>query len=149
MFLQAKTSFYHINTFKSNINKLIMAKTNLDDRVLEFLKADEDGISVDWKKLADFRDEQGHEGRYVFDSVSDNLIDFLIKEVILVNQDKKGSFAVTGYGISGRNIGPSYSISGTRNFNFARRSDAEAYREHVIRFYGRVVLPAQIMQVTS
>jgi hypothetical protein len=123
-----------------------MAKFCLDERVLEFITADREGISADWKKLADFKDEQGYEGKYFFDQVSDNLIDFLVKTGILVTQYKKDSFAVIGEGVNGGNVGPAYSVAGI-NFNFKSLEYVEAYKEHAGRFYGKAVLPAKIVQV--
>ena len=121
-----------------------MTKENLDS-ILEFTEVDRDGIYADWKKLADFKDEQGYEGRSVFDSVSDNLLDFLIKTGVLVTKYKINSFAVIGEGIMGANVGPAYSVAGI-NFNFTRLEDAEEYKKYAGRFYGKAVLPAKIVQ---
>lgn len=59
-----------------------MAKQAGLDEIMIFISEDKDGISVNWKKLADFKDKC--KDRKVFERLEFGLVDFLKQAGILV-----------------------------------------------------------------
>jgi len=123
-----------------------MAKqAELDERIMQFISIDKDGISVDWEKLADFKWEKGYLGDETFQNVNRNLAEFLFQAGILVDSRTKGSYVVTGMGVLGANIGPPYPGS---CYSFVRLEDVEDYlRGFKKGFIEGAALPAEIIKV--
>jgi len=122
-----------------------MAKSTLDKKVMQFVNADKDGVSVDWKKLADFKDECGYLGDETFQNINRELADFLFNLGFLVHSQTKGSYVVIGIGIIGGSICPPYPGS---HYSFRRKEDAEDYLKGASKgLVEYAAFPAEIIQV--
>lgn len=116
-----------------------MAKqAELDERVMQFISADKEGISVDWQELAKLRRKiyQENDGSRSWQPLFENLLDYLA-ETGTLTLSPENSWTITGGGID---LSPKKPAPYPQLY-FARRGDAESYSE---AFYKHLYTTATI-----
>ena len=116
-----------------------MAKqAELDERVIKFISADKDGISVDWQGLANLKREIFllHDGSRSWQPLLEGLCDYLAEKNILTLSHENSWTLTEGIAdLSPSKPAPHFPLY------FARLEDARAYRD---AFYSKTAFKVNI-----
>jgi hypothetical protein len=127
------------NTYKFEFIQIIMVRQiELDERVMEFISADSDGISVDWQGLVNLRRKLflENDGSRSWQPLFENLLDYLV-ETGTLTLSLENSWTLTDRvsDLSPKKPAPH------PHLYFARLEDAIAYRD---AFYSNTALKVDI-----